>query len=124
MSNNIKRKLQENIVAPTADSRSSVTLTGVVTKVNEKYNNCSVKFNNVYGTEETKHSIPVYLYNKSIIDWFPEIGDNVLLQYRNGVLYITGPAYNSSYDDFRQEIALSQDVYAESFINGMGGYVF
>ena len=38
MNTNLRKKLQENIVIPAADSRGSVTLSGVVKKVNEKLN--------------------------------------------------------------------------------------
>lgn len=124
MNTNLRKKLQENIVIPAADSRGSVTLSGVVKKVNEKLNTCTVKFTNFDGKEQVKNSVPVYLYNKSIIDWFPSVNEKVLLQHRNGVIYITGPAYSESYNDIRNELTLEQDIYAESFIDGIGGYLF
>lgn len=121
--NNIKKKISQSIVDPTAKSRSVSTLEGKVIKSNENSNTCKVEYNDFNGRKETRDSVPVLVYNKSIIDWFPKINEKVLLQEKDEVIYIIGPAM-TSYLNIRSSIKLENDIYSDTFISGIGGYLF
>lgn len=123
MSNNIKKLFTENIVEPAAKSRSTSIIEGVATKVNEKTNLCTVKFADSTGKVETRDSVPVFIYNKSIIDWFPNDNEKVLLQEKDRVLYIIGPA-SQDYSKVRSQIKLENDIFSDTLIGGIGGYLF
>lgn len=123
MSNTIKKLLTDNIVEPAAKSRSTSIIEGVATKVYEKSNVCTVKFSDSTGKVEIRDSVPVFIYNKSIIDWFPSDNEKVLLQEKDRVLYIVGPA-SQDYSKVRNQIKLENDVFSDTLIGGIGGYLF
>lgn len=122
--NNLKKLFTDNIVDPAAESRSSTIINGIAVSVNEKNNTCKVKYTNHKGINETRDGVSVFIYNKSIIDWFPTQNEKVLLQERDRVLYIIGPANGQDYSRIRSEIKLQNDVFSETFIGGIGGYLF
>lgn len=121
--NNIKKLFTENLVEPAADSRRSSTIIGEVIKVNEMENKCDVKYSDIRGKTNEKKDVLVFSYNKSVIDWFPKINDKVLLQETDSVLYIVGPG-EINHANLRSQIKLENDIFSDSFISGMGGYVF
>jgi hypothetical protein len=64
------------------------------------------------------------LTNKSVIDWFPEKDDLVLIQEKNNnSIYIIGPT-SSNYNNIRTGISLVNDVFSDSFIDTIGGFLF
>lgn len=121
--NEIQKKLKENLIDPAASGRSSSTLLGTVISTNERTNSCSISFVRQDGKKNNKDNVPVMLTNKSIIDWFPEAGETVLLQEKNTVIYITGPSY-STYGDIKKSIELKNDIFSESYMDVLGGFLF
>lgn len=121
--NELRDKILNKIVEPATESRSSSTLYGTVLRVNEKANNCDVSYVRQDGKQINKANVPILLSNKSIIDWFPAVKENILLQEKNNVIYIIGPAY-SNYGDIRNSIKLKQDIFSESYIDVLGGFLF
>lgn len=121
--NDVRQKLLGSIIEPAADSRSSSTFSGTVISVNEKANTCSVSYTRLDGKKINKDNIPVMLTNKSIIDWFPEEKESVLIQVRNNITYIIGPSC-SSYDKIRSSISLTNDLFSDSFVDVLGGFLF
>ena len=121
--NNIKKLFTDNLVEPVANSYSSTNVVGEVLISNERENVCRVKFTNSKGNTDTRDNVSVFIYNKSIIDWFPLVGDKVLLQEKNNKFSIIGPA-DTKYANMRSQVKLENDIYSDSFISGMGGYIF
>jgi hypothetical protein len=121
--NDVRQKLIENIVEPAATGRSPSTIAGTILDVSESDNTCSVAYTKPDGRKINKYNVPVMLTNKSIIDWFPEKGETVLLQDKNDIVYITGPSYES-YSDIRNKISLKNDLFSESFVDTLGGFLF
>ena len=120
---NIKKIINDNLIDPITKENTTTTLQGVVTNVNEKANTCSVRYVNVSGKTETRDDVPVFVYNKSVVDWFPDNNDKVLLQERDRVLFITGPA-SQDYSKIRSTIKLENDIFSDTLIGGIGGYLF
>lgn len=123
MSNQFKKLFTENIIEPATKSRSTSVIEGVATNVNEKTNLCTVKFSDSTGKVEIRDSVPVFIYNKSVIDWFPSDNEKVLLQEKDRVLYIIGPACQD-YSKVRNQIKLENDIFSDTLIGGIGGYLF
>jgi hypothetical protein len=122
--NDVRQKLLSTIVEPAADNRSSSTLTATVTDADEKANTCSISYTRTDGKKMNKDNIPVMLTNKSIIDWFPEKNENVFIQEKtSNIVYITGPA-NPNYNDIRKENSLVNDIFSDSFVDTIGGFLF
>lgn len=121
--NEVRQKLLNSMIEPAADSRSTSTFAGTIISVNEKTNICTVSYTRQDGKKINKDNVPVMLSNKSIIDWFPEEGENVLLQEKNNVTYITGPSC-SNYESIRNSISLVNDVFSDSFVDVLGGFLF
>lgn len=120
--NNLKKIISERIMEPAVKDRSSNILSGVVISANENSNLCKVKFTDNTGHINTLESVPVFIYNKSIIDWFPKENEEVMLQQKGNQIFITGPT-DSDYAMIRNRISLRNDIYAESFFGGIGGYL-
>lgn len=121
--NSIKKLLNENIAEPAASSRSSSTILGEVIESNENNNTCKVRFTNSKGNTDTRSNVLVFVYNKSVIDWFPKVNDSVLLQEKQSVLYIIGPS-EQNHSMLRSQTKLENDVFSDTFLSGMGGHVF
>ena len=125
MSNNIKKIISNKIVEPATDSRSSTQLLATVTNVNEKLNVCDITYTNRNGTKETRSNVSVMLYNTNVIDWFPKVGDKVVINIRDEHINITSPAYDTNeYKNIRENNKITQDIFSDSFIDYIGGYLF
>lgn len=121
--NNFKKLFSEKIVEPAASSRSSSTITGEVIEANENNNTCKVKFVNIKGNVDTRDNVQVFVYNKSVIDWFPKNKDQVILQSKANDLYIIGPAENN-FATIRHQLKLENDIFSDTFTSSIGGYIF
>lgn len=121
---NLKKLFTENMVEPAAERRSESTISGITISVNEKTNTCKVRFINSKGKSEVRDSVSVFIHNKSIIDWFPKSNEKILLQEKDRVLYIVGPSSGQDYSSIRSQIKLENDVFSDTFIGGIGGYLF
>ena len=121
--NEIREKLIKNVVDPAAVGRSSSTIIGTVLNINEKANTCSVAYQKQDGKNVNKHNVPILLSNKSIIDWFPEEKESVLLKEQNNKVYVVGPSY-STYNSVRDSISLKNDVFSDSYVDVLGGFLF
>lgn len=120
--NDIKNKIRESLIRPIAENTSSTTITGTVTDADEIACICTVKYNNTKGITEEKSGIPIMNYNKNIIDWFPKKGELVVIQLKDEKATILGPADSTA--SLRQKMKLENDIYTDSFFDGMGGYIF
>lgn len=120
--NDVRQKLND-IIDPAADNRSTNTFSGVITSVNEKANVCNISYTRKDGKKINKNNVPLMISNKSFIDWFPEVDENVLLQEKNNVTYITGPSC-ANYDIIRKSVSLVNDVFSDSFVDTLGGFLF
>lgn len=122
--NDVRQKIMQTMIEPAADHRSSSTFTGTIIDVNEKTNLCTVKYTRSDGKTINKQNVPVMLTNKGIVDWFPEKNDSVTIQEKNNnTIYILGPS-SSSYDTIRNSISLVNDVFSDSFMDTLGGFLF
>ena len=121
----LKSKLIENIVAPVATDKSTSSLDAIVTKVNERYNTCSIKYTNHEGIPVEQANVPVQLHNISIIDWFPKINEHVLITTKSrGDIVIVGPSYGRNYNNVRSKLRLTEDIYSDISSCTMGGFIF
>lgn len=121
---NIKNKLKNSIVDPAASSRSSLPMTGIIIEANEKLNVCTVEFKEKTGASTVNRNVPVFLYNKNLVDWFPKVGENVIVMNSADSAFISGPAYNDSYSDIRSSIQKENDIYSGTYNDFLGGYIF
>ena len=121
----LKSRLIENIVAPVATDKSTISSNAVVTKVNEKTNTCSIKYTNSEGIPVEQANVPVQLNNVGIIDWFPKVNERVLITTKGRTdITITGPSYGRNYNSIRSKIKLTEDIYSDISSSTMGGYIF
>lgn len=120
----LKNKLINNIVAPVASSHSAIPLDAVVTKVNERDNTCNIKYVNENAVDVEQKNIPVQIYNECIIDWFPKVGDHVLISVRNNDIMITGPNYGGNFNIVKNKMNLKQDVLSDASTSTLGGCIF
>lgn len=123
MSTKIQNKIKNKIVEPIAKDNGMTSIAGVVKETNEGANNCTVSFIDNNGAKQVKANVPVLISNKGFISWFPKQNDNVLLQYKNDILYVVGPTYNN-FESIRKDIKVEKDILTSTFTDTMGGYIF
>lgn len=120
----LKNRLINNIVTPVASSHSVIPLDAVVTKINEKNNTCDVKYTNENAVDVEQSNVPVQMYNECIIDWFPKVGEHVLISVRNNDIMITGPNYNGNFGWVKNKVNLKQDILSDASTSTFGGCIF
>lgn len=122
MSTEINSKIQK-ITTPLSTRQGTVVTQGEALNANERSNSCDVRYIKKDGTHETKHNVQLALANNGVIDWFPEDGEKVLVQDKDGTIFIMGPAY-SDYSSIRKSIMPKKDFLADTFGSFFGGQVF
>lgn len=122
MSNEIQGKIQK-ITAPLTERQGVTVSQGQILDSNEKTNSCKVKYTKKDGTQEIKYNVQLVLANNGVIDWFPEKGEMVLVQEKDGAIFVIGPAYDD-YSSVRESIMPKKDVLADTFGSFFGGQVF
>jgi hypothetical protein len=119
-----KGKLKKDIVAPAEHIRRSYNMIATVTSIDEKNNFCSIQFIDKDGYRSNKNNVPVALYNASIIDWFPQVGELVNVE-QIGELTRVVSKYEGAYGaNTRANIELKKDINASTFTNTMAGSIF
>lgn len=118
-----KSRIQKEIVAPAGHIRRTFTIIGTVIESDEKNNFCSVRFIDKDGYMSNKNNVPVVLYNSSIIDWFPKIGELVNIE-QNGELVRIISKYEGAYGiHTRPGTELKKDVLCDSFDSTIAGVI-
>ena len=117
------RKKIEELGTAADHLRSEPTIVGIVTKRNEKSNTCSIEFRDKDGYLSNKDNVEVKIYNVSIIDWFPEVGQWVELEQTMRGVIITGPAHAANRTSARVNTETKKDIYTSSFIDTIGGNI-
>lgn len=117
-------KLKSQIVEPAAKSRRTHYTTATVTMANEKLNICDITYVDKNGLDGNRNSVPVKIYNKGVIDWFPNVGDEVIIEDSDISITIIGPAIENYDKDVRVKNTLTQDILHNSFIDTMAGVLF
>ena len=121
---NLRDKFKQELIAPTANSYGALESIAKVIKANERGNVCTVEFTNKAGRKVKEYNVPVAIYNKNIIDWFPQDNDSVIITETGGGFCIKGPSMNSGYLEIRNRIQMEQDIYSESYSDFLGGYIY
>lgn len=123
MSSQIRNIINEKYLAPNNKSNSTYMITGKVIDVNEDSYQCKVEYiDSKNGIKRIRDNVQVISYNKSVIDWFPKNGESVNLQLRNNTLVIIGPA--DSANSVQRQLKLQNDIFSDTYIDGVGGYIF
>lgn len=123
MANKIQDRIKNKLIDPISKDNSLSSIAGIVKETNEGANNCTVSFTDNNGAKQVKSNVPILITSKGFIDWFPKVNEQVLLQYKNGILYVVGPTYND-YSSIRKDIKTEKDILTSTFIDTMGGYIF
>jgi len=121
---NFKKKLQEQIVDPAVFNRRNYNVSATITESNEKLNLCSVSFIDKDGKVSNKSNVPLKLYNENVIDWFPQVGDNVSLDITDTTYEIVGRSSGEYSSGIRSQNSLKKDVLPNSFIDTIAGMLF
>lgn len=121
--NEIQKKVKEKLIEPATNSRSLSNLYAIVRSSNEKANLCNIRYKNKDGKSINKNNVSVLITDTSIISWFPQVNEKVLVQEKNNDVYIIGPAY-FNYEEIRKSMELKNDIFSNSFVDTMGGFLF
>ena len=109
----LKDKLTTSVFTTNAANNSAVSAAGIVTKINEKENVCTVTYAGDSGKIETAENIEVELHTKRD-DWFPKVGELVKLQDINSARpIITGALIRDFVQDAKAERKYEKDVLPE-----------
>lgn len=120
----LKRKIQERIVAPADHLSREHTIVGEVTLSDEKNNVCSVRYMDKDGYVSNKDNVPVRVYNQSFADWFPAKGEQVVMTESNYQVTIVSK-YEGGYGTaVRAGTEMKKDIYTSMFGGTMAGNIF
>jgi len=90
----------------------------------EKLNLCSIKFIDKDCNKSNINNVAVQLFNEGMIDWFPQVGDQVSIKGKGSSYIITGKASGEYSSGMRSKNKLKKDILPTSFIDTMGGMLF
>ena len=119
----MKAELQQNIVNPAAHVNSSITTIGIVTDSDESNNTCSILYIDKSGRKSNKDNVVVRLYGNGA-DWFPAIGDTVLIEDTGDTTVVVARHVGNYSMDVRSRRQLRQDVMSdEGGCQAPGGFI-
>jgi hypothetical protein len=122
--NELRKKIEEQIVNPAGHLRRSFTIVAKVIKSDERNNLCSVSFIDKDGYKSNKDNVQVKIYNIAIIDWFPKVGELVNVE-QNGDLLVVVSKYEGSYaTDIRPRTEKKKDILSDTCTDTMAGFIF
>ena len=122
--NSFKSKLQQNIINPVNISNKKEETIGIITQSNQKQNTCSVQYIDNDGNKSNKDSVPVRLYSKGIIGWFPKQDDVVVIVIKEHQLEIIGIANNGYIGSVKSQTNLKADIISDSLMDVSNGFLF
>ena len=121
--NEIRNKIQKDIVEPAANSRRLTLQVGTVIKANKNANTCNISYVRNDGKKINQNNVPVICNNISTVAWFPKDNEKVLIQTMEESIYIYGPSYER-YEQIKNKIKLKQDILSDSNTDVLGGFIF
>lgn len=120
-----KNELQKKIITPTKYMIDEGIKTDAIIKESFPQNNyCTIEFVNKDGKKETKYGVPVRRYAKGIIGWFPEIGDEVLIENIGGHYEVIAQSSRNFYSDNKSKRIITKDILSDIMGDGIGGNIF
>ena len=108
----IKDTIKQNIVLPETKDSELLRSYGRVIFSNEKENVCTVIYTNRDGIPVIKNGVPVSI--GSVDNWFPSVGDIVLLDLINEKPLITGRSFNNYASQIRENNKLLFDIFSDT----------
>lgn len=123
---NFKDNLLSHLINPSNQTGDSTLRTvGLVLKIDEENNSCSVKYLNKKGRTVVKKNAPVRLSSSSVIDWFPEKGQKVMIEVNNNSPVVIGEVETESSTSNRGNTTLESDIYSDNMgCETNGGYIY
>ena len=123
---NLKSYFRDQVVNPVFESRGEYSKkVGIVRKVDEKNNVCSVRFIDKGGITSNKDNVSVKISEPGFIGWFPEKGEEVVLECFRDSVTIVG-IWNQDYTDkVRSKTDMENDILSDNIAEySEGGYVY
>lgn len=120
-----KNILRQEIITPAKKMIDDGTkVEAVVISINYHSNICSVELTNRDGNKEVKKAVPVRRYTKGIIGWFPEVGDEVILEKLGNRFEIIAQSSRNFFKDNKSKTILTKDILSGLMDDGIGGSIF
>lgn len=108
----IKKSIEQNIVAPSEARTMNLQTYGRVTLSNEKTNVCTVVYEDRNGIRRERNNVRVDI--DSANQWFPSAGDTVLIRFNDTTPYIAGRYYTDYNADIRQKEKTLFDIFSDA----------
>lgn len=121
-----KDSLIGGVLMPTMNAGGSVLRTeGIILNTNDRNSSCTVKFRDQKNRIITKTNVFVKSGSPSLIDWFPEKGDHVILEVINSEPIVIGESITRARYSNQAKSSLDSDIYTDNLgAETMGGYIF
>lgn len=123
---NLKSYFRDQVVNPVFESRGEYSRKkGIVRKVDEKNNLCSVRFIDKGGITSNKDNVSVRITDPEIVGWFPEKGEEVLLECFRESVTIIGVWNNEYSNTAKNKLDMENDILSDNIAEYTeGGYVY
>lgn len=119
-----KNRLQQNVVNPIGRSDRAQKTNALITKANSKRNTCSIQYINNEGKKSNRDNVPVRIYSKGILGWFPETDDNVTIEVTGEHIEIVAVTDISYIGNVKSKLKLKGDIMSDSLIDVSSGFLF
>ena len=119
----LKQNLLDRLIQPTVRTTDSLTTIGLVKTAYTRNKICTVIYKNKNGIIQKKENVTVRFLDSGL-DYFPIVGDYVVLQLEGDICTIISKytANDSSKESAKQQI--SQDIYSDSTGANPGGTIY
>ena len=122
----LKQFFKDQVISPRISEREKMyRRVAVVTKIDEISNLCSIQYIDKEDNLSNKDNVPVRIYDPGIQSWFPEVGEEVVVEDYLGALSITGILPINYADNARSELSMDNDILSDNIgADSCGGYVY
>lgn len=120
-----KSKMMNDYLLPALNGgESSLRSLGIVVKVDEKSNTCGIQYRDKKNRRITKYGVHIRT-DSSVVGWFPDINDQVIVEINNGVPTVIGEYEKQSAITNKSRTTLDNDIYSDNLsCETAGGYIF
>ena len=121
-----KEKMLNDYLFPSINGGEYIPrIVGTVLGTDERNNSCSVRYKDKKNQSVVRYDVPVRLTSVSVIDWFPKVGDQVVMEANNINPIIVGEFEFQSKVTNKAITTLDSDVYSDNMsCETEGGHIY
>lgn len=119
------RKINKNVLSNSRrDMYNGTKVMATVLESNQKDNTCEVEYIDLTGSKQSRKGVPVRRYSESNISWFPEKGDQVIMESMGKTFEIVSQSPLTYHTKGKPHAKYKMDILTDFYGDGIGGNIF